>query len=222
MFLAAGSPPARAGGVPVHDATAHVARLDQVARLVEQLNLLRGQLDAAHDSLRALTGSGGYGARHPGGLATGLPGGEAAFAALLAGGGEGPAAALRDRLREAFQLEVEAGAGAAGLHNARVRGAHAREALARTTYEEASRNLELVRTLSGEADAADSVKTAIDLQNRLLAQNARSVLAVVQVMAAAEAAEAQRERRQAELALRLRRMAEPRFLNPRLDRRLAR
>ncbi len=207
------------GGVPVHDVAAEATRLQQLTHLVDQLSLLRSQLAAARSSLDALTGSAGYGTWHIRSLDSALPAGQSELVRLLAGGQlSGAAPILRDRLREEFQLEIEASpsfsGSAAGIHNDSVRGSHGLEAVARTAYEEAVRDLEVVVSLSAAIDRAGSVKASMDLQNRLLAQNAKSVLAAARLIAAAEAAAARRMRMDAERSLRLRRLATVRFHNP--------
>ena len=211
--------PAIGGGVPVHDVAAEATRLRQLTHLVNQLSTLRSQLAAARSSLDALTGSAGYGSWHLRSLDSALPAGQSDLARLLAGGRfSGAAPVLRDRLREEFQLEIEASPGssgsAVGIHNDSVRSSHGLEAVARTAYEETVRDLEAVVALSAAIDRAGSVKASMDLQNRLLAQNAKSVLAAARLIAAAEAAAARQMRIDAERALRLRRLATARFHNP--------
>ena len=211
--------PAIGGGVPVHDVAAEATRLQQLTHLVNQLSTLRSQLAAARSSLDALTGSAGYGSWHLRSLESALPAGQSELARLLAGGQvSGSTPILRDRLREEFQLEIEASphssGSAAGIHNDSVRGSHGLEAVARTAYEEAVRDLEAVVALSAAIDRAGSVKASMDLQNRLLAQNAKSILAAARLTAAAEAAAARRIRMDAERSLRLRRLATVRFHNP--------
>ena len=205
--------------MPVHDVAAESTRLEQLTHLVEQLNTLRGQLETARASLRAITGSAGYGSWHSGSLESTLPDGHLELVRLLAGHDEvGEAAALRDRLREDFQLEIEASRGFSGtvanIHNNRVRGSQGLEAVARTAYQEAARDLGVVAGLSKGVDGATTLKESMDLQNRLLAQNAKSVLAAVRMIAAAEAAAARRAQMDAERSLRLRHLARPRFRNP--------
>ncbi len=207
--------------MPVYDGVAEATRLEQLGHLVNQLTTMRRQLEAARASLQALTGSAGFGSWHPRSLESALPAGEADLDRLLAGGGgTGAAPALRDRLREEFQLEIEASPDSSGtaaeIHNQVVLGSQGLEAVARTAYEEAARDLGAVAALSRAIDNAGSVKASMDLQNRLLAQNAKSILAAARLIAAAEAAAARQARLDAERALRLRRLAEPRFFNPRL------
>ncbi len=202
--------------MPVHDNAAHAARLDQLARSLEQLLALRDQLEA-------LTGTSGYGAWSPERLRSALPAGHEALLRLLAGEeGDGSAERIRDRLRDRFALEIdpvdESIGPAARLHNRRVLALAGSESAAAAAYEAASLDLEAIAALAAAADGAEDAKASLDLQNRILAQNAKSLLEAARMLAAAEVGEAQRRRLEAERALRIREMALPRFVNPRLDR----
>ncbi len=209
--------------MPVHDGAAEATRLEQVARLADQLRTMRRQLDAARANLQALTGTAGYGAWNPDSLVSTLPDSQRELASVLSGRGDaGASAVLRDRLREYFQLELEASPEAvrtaASVHNERVWGLQGLEALARTAYEKAVHDERAIAALSAAIDEAHSMKASTDLQNRLMAQNAASVLAAARMIAASEVAAARRRRLEAEWSFRLRRLATPRFLNPRLSR----
>ena len=215
--------PAAGNGVPVHDGAAEATRLEQVAHLVDQLTTMRRQLEAARANLQALTGAAGYGAWDPGSLVSTLPAGQGELAGILSGQGDtGASAVVREQLREYFQLELEASPEAvrttASVHNERVWGLQGLEAIARTAYEKAAQDERVITALSAAIDRAQSVKASMDLQNRLMAQNAASVLAAARMIAATEAAAARQRRLDAERALRLRRLAIPRFLNPRFSR----
>jgi len=206
--------PAASGGVPVFDATAHTTRLEELAHLVHQVTTLGRQLDA-------ITGAEGYGGWNAGSLGHALPLTPVDLARLLVGGRSGSEAdEARDRLRSEFRLEIDevdesVGSGA-WLHNLTVRNFQGREAVARIAFAAAARDIAAVGAMARGIDAAHSLKSAMDLQTRTLAQTARSVLHVAQVAAAAEVAAAQARRLEAERALRHREMVAPLFVNPRL------
>lgn len=214
--------PAQGGGVPVYDATAHVARLEQLLRAAEQLTAAKAMLDTSRTQLQALTGTRGYGTVLSPALVSTMPDGARSMAALLAGESGGSVAFdLVDQLRLQSPLEVSVeayGSGAGGeYHNSLTRLGQGAEAIGRVAYAELARDLSAVNALTNLIDHADDPKAAIDLQSRLLAQNAKSLLITGKILAAAEIARAKRQNSDAARALEFQRMVAPRFVNPRLS-----
>lgn len=205
--------------VSVYDAWAQRTRNVQLARLIDHLANAKAMRTLALDQLEALTGSRGYGALLFEGLMASLPKGDGEVEAVMEGGpGGGRAGALARSLNQSRQL-VEANAGeGAEYHETVTRAGNGVRALARVAYQDIVRDLDTVRRLATSIDGARDPKAALDLQARLTAQNAKSVLTTARIMALAEMARAKRQLEDADRAERLRRIMEPSFINPSLTR----
>ena len=212
------TPVPEAAGLTVHDPAAQHTRRDQLQNAREQAGRLQEILDVGRAQLEAFTGSRGYGEALSSGFESDLPAGGLGLADMLAGLTVGGLAKeLARRLAERVGLEVEEpvpGAGSQAHHNLRVRRSHGQEILATAAYQEAVEDLEVVRALSRSIEAADRPKDILDLQARLLAQGAKSSLIVARILAAAELNRARQAAEVADRALRVRRLVEPRFINP--------
>ncbi len=173
----------------------------------------------ALDQLQALTGSRGYGAMLFEGLRASLPKGDGEVEAVMEGGpGGGRAGALARSLNRSSPAIEAAPSEGAEYHAAATRAGNGARALARVAYQDIVRDLDTVRRLSSSIDGARDPKDALDLQARLTAQNAKSVLTTARIMALAEIAQARRQLEDADRAERLLRTMQPRFINPSLTR----
>ena len=210
-------------GFPVFDAAAQATRVNQLHQLSEQLSALQRIRDAEERQIAALTGSRGYGAYRTDAFVTHLPGGGDEVAGILRGAtGQGIVYALVRRLRDLFPLEITEPGSSGGpgqeFHSQIARMSMGSEALARIAYQELARDLEVVTALSRSIDTATDPKAVLDLQARLMAQNAKSALTAARVLTLSEFGRARREFNMADRANRLRAMIVPRFVNPALDR----
>lgn len=202
----------------MYDAWAQHTRSIQLARLIEQLANAKVVRGLAEDQLKAFTGSRGYGALLLEGLRAILPERDADVEAVFEGQlGGGQAGDLARRLNASALPEEEPRGEGMEFHQSSTRSGNGLRALARVAYQEIARDIEIVRNLAASIDSAGDPKATLDLQARLTAQNVKSVLVTARMMALSELARARRQLEEADRAERLRRMLEPRFINPSID-----
>lgn len=215
---------ARSGGIPVFDGIADFTRGQQLQQAIDQVATSEAMRDTLALQYAALVGSRGFGALLPEGLRSLMPGSDAGIARVLAGlPGAGAAGGLARRLQEQFPLEVDgpevasdANGNGNGFHNRRVRASQGAEALARIAYLEIERDLAMLRSMTGAIASADDPKAALELQARLMAQNAKSVLITARMLALAEITRARVEASHADRARLVRGLVAPNFVNPRI------
>lgn len=196
---------ASAGGIPVIDVAS-------IAQLIQQFNEMQQQRAVLENQLNQLQGSTGMGAllENPAQHALRRYAPSVADMANVVGGtSSSPATSYAQALIAVMSMDDPATlfAGSDPM-TSRLRTQYGREretyvsayGVAAASYDQAPQRTGTVESLSGQIDSASSVKSAIDLQNRLSAENAHLLNEVARLQAAQLRADS--EARAAELARR--------------------